>query len=371
MPRRGENIYRRKDGRWEGRVRNPAVVSGRGKYKSFYGKSYKEVQIKVDNYKQNPPKLVEARTLNMKEATEIWLKEGKNHWKPTTYGTYRYITDKYIVPVLGDKRIDKIDNRTLENFYLHLYNGENMLLSAGYRSFITAFIRRILLYIKNKYDYELFLPILSGSSNKQNKIDLPGERALAVLENYLLENRKEDTCLGITIALYTGIRIGELCALTWEDIDLEEQVIHIRRNIQRAKKSNGQNKTEVIVQTPKTVDSARTIPIPPALCLLLKEYDKEKFGFVISGTKNDWIDIRTLQYRFRRILEKCGIEYFNFHMLRHAFATRCVSMGFDIKSLSEILGHSNVKITMSLYVHPTIQQKKQLMDRFIPYAASM
>ncbi len=153
---------------------------------------------------------------------------------------------------------------------------------------------------------------------------------------------------------------------------MKENVIRIQGNMQRVRETaEGEKKTKVAVLPPKTADSVRAIPIPPLLFPLLKEHQKEENSFVISGKKNGWIDTRTLQYRFERILQKCGIAYFNFHMLRHAFATRCVSMGFDIKSLSEILGHSNVKITMSLYVHPTMQQKKQWMDKLVSYETSI
>ena len=124
------------------------------------------------------------------------------------------------------------------------------------------------------------------------------------------------------------------------------------------------NITHIIEQVPKTSDSFRTIPIPPQLIPLLQIYKKESSMYVISGTKTPWAEPRTIQYRFMNILKKCKIDYFNFHMLRHAFATRCVAMGLDVKSLSEILGHSNIQITLNLYVHSTIQQKKQFMKQY-------
>ena len=226
------------------------------------------------------------------------------------------------------------------------------------------------MYTRERYNCDISLPVLPVFQNKKGRIELPGEKTLAALENYLLENIEEDTCGGIIIALYTGIRIGELCALTWEDIDWEEGILQVKKNLQRIREAdNLENRTRVIMLDPKTADSMRFIPIPPAISGLLQA-QKRKTGFIISGRKNAWADPRTVQYRFKKILQKCGVEYFNFHMLRHAFATRCVAMGFDIKSLSEILGHSNVQITMSLYVHPTIQQKKKLMDRFTPYVDS-
>lgn len=370
MPKRGENIYKRKDGRWEGRVRKPEPSETGGKYKYIYGRTYKEVKEKMEVYKKEPFRKTCLHAWNMREAVEVWLKYGKADWKPTTYRTYRQIAEKYIVPFLGNMKIDQITAYTLDHFRRQINSGNGRYLSNNYQFYICSLVRRILMYTRERYNCDISLPVLPVFQNKKGRIELPGEKTLAALENYLLENIEEDTCVGIIIALYTGIRIGELCALTWEDIDWEEGILQVKKNLQRIREAdNLENRTKVIMLDPKTADSMRFIPIPPAISGLLQA-QKRKTGFIISGRKNAWADPRTVQYRFKKILQKCGVEYFNFHMLRHAFATRCVAMGFDIKSLSEILGHSNVQITMSLYVHPTIQQKKKLMDRFTPYVDS-
>lgn len=125
-----------------------------------------------------------------------------------------------------------------------------------------------------------------------------------------------------------------------------------------------QKMTQIVRQTPKTSDSCRIIPLPEKLIVLLRQYQKDVTAYVISGGKNPWAEPRTIQYRFKNILKRCNIEYFNFHMLRHAFATRCVAMGLDVKSLSEILGHSSIQITLNLYVHTTIQQKRLFMHQY-------
>lgn len=367
MSKRGENIYKRKDGRWEGRIKKMGECGEGGSYKSIYGKTYKEIKQKMEDYRQNAPKKSSCSLL-MKDVSENWLEDKKSGWKPTTYGAYAQIVNKYIIPFLGKLEITSLDTRRLDKFCRELGKKEGAHLSNNYRFYICALIIRILRYARKQYDCEMQIPDLPVAKNKKNKIVPPSDFELSVLENYLMKNRKEDTCLGIAIALYTGIRIGELCALSWEDINLEEKIIYIKRNIQRTKNDIcPKNKTQVVMLTPKTADSERMIPIPPVLYEMLQEQWDGKKGAVIAGVRNPWIDTRTLQYRFKKILEECGIEYFNFHMLRHAFATRCVAMGFDIKSLSEILGHSSIQMTMSLYVHPSIQQKKQLMDKFHPY----
>ena len=136
------------------------------------------------------------------------------------------------------------------------------------------------MYTRERYNCDISLPVLPVFQNKKGRIELPGEKTLAALENYLLENIEEDTCVGIIIALYTGIRIGELCALTWEDIDWEEGILQVKKNLQRIREAdNLENRTRVIMLDPKTADSMRFIPIPPAISGLLQA-QKRKTGFL-------------------------------------------------------------------------------------------
>ena len=168
----------------------------------------------------------------------------------------------------------------------------------------------------------------------------------------------------------TGIRIGELCALQWGDFDLERGNVIIRKNLQRIRNAELQNraqkdevsKTQVCIQMPKTASSIRIIPLADGLTDLLRANRKSPEKYLIPGRKREWVDIRTLQYRFSAILKKCRIQPFHFHLLRHAFASRCVELGCNIKSLSEILGHSSVQITMNIYVHSSTKQKKDMMN---------
>ena len=258
----------------------------------------------------------------------------------------------------------------MENFVSYLTTQtENASLSENYISQICGTVRRILIYMEKKYHCSISVPSNPVIKRHSRKIVLPENDSLNTLEHYLLIHCEEDTCLGILIAFHTGIRIGELSALTWRDIDLKEGLIYIRKNILRVKDENANHSTygkmtQIIRQDPKTSDSSRTVPLPEKLVLLLQQYKKEATSYVISGVKNPWAEPRTIQYRFKNILKKCNIEYFNFHLLRHAFATRCVSMGLDVKSLSEILGHSSIQITLNLYVHTTIQQKRLFMHQY-------
>lgn len=304
------------------------------------------------------------------EIARLWLESQKNYWKPGTYASYQQLLTKHVLPYWGDIRLHRITNNTMEDFIPYLIlNSPKKDLSRNYMSQVCNLVRRILIYFNTRHNSSFFVPVNPVSRDNFHQMILPDEAVLFSLEQYLYSNCEKDTCLGILIAFHTGIRIGELSALTWDDINIEEEMIYIRKNLLRIENldtvfSAEEKKTQVIEQMPKTSDSFRMVPILPKLIPVLKKYKREDSRYVVSGIHKPWAEPRTIQYRFRSILKKCNIEYFNFHLLRHAFATRCMMMGLDIKSLSEILGHSNIQITLSLYVHSNTQQKKMLMKQY-------
>lgn len=369
MPRRGTNIYKRKDGRWEGRISQNNREGEARKYISVYGKTYTEVKNKMEQLRREGEKSKKVYPMNLDEAVNLWLSERVSYWKPTTYAAYKNITDKYIVPRLGKTRVLRVNNQVMEKFVSDIrFDDEGKQLSNSYLHNICSILIMVLNHMKKRYHYEIELPENPISKARQGQMLLPSERDMSILEKYLIEHASDSTCLGVLIAFYTGIRIGELCALTWEDINLDEEVLYVRKNVQRVKNSDSiKNNTEILFQKPKTDTSMRSIPLPPVLLPLLKLYKDEDTKYVVKGKKSPWAEPRTLQYRFSGILKQCSIKNFRFHMLRHAFATRCIAKGFDVKSLSEILGHSSVQITLNLYVHSTMQRKKQLMNLFSFY----
>lgn len=199
-----------------------------------------------------------------------------------------------------------------------------------------------------------------------------GKRVVRVL------NRKEeeelirflmkgmDLCrFGVYMAMRTGVRIGELCALRWRDISFETDTIFIRHTVQRIRSGEeaAGAKTKLLLGPPKSDSSDRTIPLMPdleALCRVF--YPKNPDHFVLTGTGR-CMDPRKLQRRLKKYTEECGLEGIHFHTLRHTFATRCVEAGFDVKTLSEILGHADIGITMNQYVHPDMDSKRANMSR--------
>ncbi|MGL4549414.1 site-specific integrase [Eubacterium aggregans] len=183
------------------------------------------------------------------------------------------------------------------------------------------------------------------------------------LEKCLLKKEcKDNAALGICLCLYTGIRIGELCALKWSAIDLTHGIIRIRETLQRIQQSNGG--TRVIISTPKTHHSLRDIPIPKILIKELRQCTDLPQHYFLSGSVKP-MEPRIMQLRFSRYVSEGGIEHANFYALRHTFATRCIESGVYIKSLSELLGHSSTSFTLNRYVHSSMDYKRLQMERLM------
>ena len=192
-------------------------------------------------------------------------------------------------------------------------------------------------------------------------------RVLTVKEQQILCNHIYSDLspqnVGVLFCLFTGIRVGEICALKWEDISFSENTVHIHQTMQRIQIDETENKTKIIITTPKSTCSIRTIPLPDELISVLKTVRGSASGYFLTGSDKRWIEPRTMQYHFKSLLKRCKIDDANYHALRHTFATRCVELGFDVKSLSEILGHASVNITMNRYVHPFMNLKRKNMER--------
>ena len=170
-----------------------------------------------------------------------------------------------------------------------------------------------------------------------------------------------DSDIGILICLYTGIRIGELCALRWENIDLRNATITINKTVQRVRNANSNSKTKINFDSPKSQSSSRTIPIPSFLVQKLMKYKRDK-GYILRDN-GKFTDTRNISRRFKQLLQQADIDEVNFHILRHTFSTRALELGFDAKTLSEILGHSSVTTTLNLYAHVLPEHKKKEMEK--------
>ena len=366
MPKRGMNIYKRKDGRWEGRIRQNTTLEGEKKYRSVYGNSYGEVRQKMILLSAEQGEGRQKCPLTVRQVVDLWIKDKKDGWKPSTYSCYRQLIERHIYKGAGSLRADTFTNTEFAKFLEGIKKGnDGSKISPSYARNIGSVIRQAFNYAAREYHYNL--PVLEEpkKGKAEKRLEIPPDGAMDKLKKYLLAHTEDATCTGILIAYYTGIRIGELCALTWGDIDFEEGLLRINKNMQRIKdyRQDRTSTTQVMVQSPKTAYSLRSIPLPDVLLRILKENRKSEEKYLIEGKKKNWAETRTLQYRFAAILKACGVEHFKFHMLRHYFASLCMRQGFDLKSLSEILGHANTQITMNLYVHSSMPQKRLLMNK--------
>lgn len=371
MSRKGENIYKRKDGRWEGRYIKERSLSGKAKYGYIYAQSYREAKQKVitavhaNEYECMIHKTNDKKKIFQK-AAEDWFSSAHSQWKESTCVKYQNLLNSYIFPQLGDIPLDKITHDCIEKYCTQ------MLLTGGCKgtglssktvSDTLSLIRNILKFAHNTGEYVPY----DGKSITLKQSCMP--------MRILSQNEQEQLChylytehnlknLGIFICLFTGIRIGELCALKWEDISLDEKTIYVHQTMQRIQtQGDSKQKTKVIVSAPKSSCSIRKIPIPDNLFHIITDYHSNLNGYVLTGSEVMYVEPRTMQNHFKRILLKSKLSSVNFHVLRHTFATRCVELGFDVKSLSEILGHANINITLNRYVHPSMELKRQNMQK--------
>ena len=369
MPRKGENIYKRKDGRWEGRY----IKSRNGKkaiYGYIYAKSYSEVKRKLNLKRietvQEEDKLLKTlrKDTSFANISDFWLMSIKSSVKESTWIKYRNTLNCQLIPRIGMKNISAIGYETV-------FGTCSDMLSSGRnagKGLSSKTVSDALSIIKAIIKYADRMKFITDRTALDVSVKLKSSklRVFSHVEEQLLFEylSKELDCtnLGILICMFTGIRIGELCSLTWEDISLESNTIHIHRTMQRIQTPEGSNKTKILIAEPKSQCSIREIPITKTLRDFLEPYQYDK-GYVLTGKKDIFVEPRTMQNRYKTILKTCGISNANFHTLRHTFATRCIEVGFDIKSLSEILGHANVNITLNRYVHPSMELKQKNMDK--------
>ncbi|MGN0962873.1 MAG: site-specific integrase, partial [Clostridia bacterium] len=195
------------------------------------------------------------------------------------------------------------------------------------------------------------------------------EQEQVCLEQCLKTFFPNKEALGIYLCLYTGLRVGELCGLRWEDIDLENAILYVRRTVQRIVSNDSDKKTKIAIGPPKSFSSLREIPIPYHVLSLLRQSDQGAGNTYFLSNTTHCFEPRRMQRAFYRFLEKAGLSRRGFHCTRHTFATRWIEIGADIKTLSEILGHNSIQITLDKYVHISEKTKRENMNKIRPLCA--
>lgn len=301
---------------------------------------------------------METKTIG--ELAQAWKADKRHYVKQSTYAAYTLILENHILPSFGS--LKEIDENTVQKFALKK-------LDSG-------------LSIKTVKDILIVLKMVMKFGAKNGEVNWCGwniryptdeqHKEIEVLtvahhKKILDFIRKNFTFrnLGIYISLTTGLRIGEICGLKWSDIDTADGTLTVSRTIERIYMvDSGERHTELVINTPKTRNSCRTIPMNKELLAMVKPLKKiVNADFYVITNENKPTEPRTYRNYYHRTMEKLGIPRMKYHCLRHSFATRCIESNCDYKTVSVLLGHSNITTTLNLYVHPDMEQKKRCIAR--------
>lgn len=329
-------------------------------------KVYKK--LNVDNQRDRPRKnendsLVDVDLKSLDKTylgydISKWLNSAKIRCKKSTYSNYQYTVNARILP-----KFARVKKKMITSMFIDNYTDE--LLSEG---LLPKRVKDILIILKQILNYAGIDIKVTMPKVPKSEIQILTKEEQLILEKELF--RKMDRIkFGIYLCLYVGLRIGEICALRYEDILIDERKIKVRKTITRIKNPNitSRRKTIVIMDEPKSISSIREIPLPEFIIPKLKEftYNLKSMDFLITGNET-FMETRIYFNKYKKIIRNIKIGNYNFHALRHTFATRCIENGCDPKTLSEILGHSNVKITLDRYVHPNYENKVRMINQLKP-----
>jgi integrase len=365
MARRGENIYKRKDGRYEGRYIKGRSMEGKARFGYVYGYIYAEVKATLTLAKAAARQSAPVRIIGKGSLADFlcfWLENVMyERVKTSTYAQYHERIYTHIVPMLGQIPVCRLTKEQAQAFVNGL--SEKRLSHTTVRSIAgvlcSAMKKAVELRLASVNPcVDLSLP--QGETKERRALD----RSEQIRLERLLPLGGHKTELGVLIALYAGLRIGEICALRWRDIDLSSDTLTVRGTLQRVKNLGKQGpKTKIVEGTPKSKRSKRIIPLPAGLAEKLRSYrnDTPASCYILSGSEIP-IEPHTFRKRFNRLSVQAGLDV-SFHTLRHTFATRCLEHNFDIQTVSELLGHATASVTIQVYAHSVFEHKRLLTSR--------
>lgn len=298
----------------------------------------------------------------IREIAEAWKEYKRPYVKQSTMAAYVLILENHVLPEFGD------------NDSLHEHDVQAFVLKKIERGLSVKSVKDILIVLKmvmkfgvknewmTHYEWDIKYP--ANSQSKELEV-LSVANHKKILD--YVQHNFTFMSLGIYISLSTGLRIGEICALKWSDINVADGTITVQRTIERIYVVEGGKKhTQLVINTPKTVNSCREIPMSKELLAMVKPMKKVVNGdFYVLTNEDKPTEPRTYRNYYNRLMEKLDIPKLKYHGLRHSFATRCIEAGCDYKTVSVLLGHSNISTTLNLYVHPNMEQKKRCIDKML------
>lgn len=299
-----------------------------------------------------------------------WLKTKQYEVRETTFGNYCNKLKNHIIPLLGDIPCDKFNNKLLQQYvYWASQKG-----GANQQGLSEKSIKDTLILIKSiirdGQEEGVFPDFVIGRTKIPKTLCLETTKKTYTEEEckkiikYLLDHMTTQG-LGVLTGIYTGMRIGEICALKWEDIDLENKLIRVNKTVGRVYNPlfTGEERSRIVITPGKTKNSQRVIPIADVLYKALKKMKNKDNYYVTTGTAK-LLEPRTYRKHYKNIIDKCGVEYIKFHALRHSFASINIENGTDVKTVSEILGHADIAITLQAYTHTSNKAKTTAINKF-------
>lgn len=362
MSRRGENIYKRADGRYEGRYIRARAPNGRAVYGYIYGTRYTEVKLKLAEKRTQYAALLRdpiRPTPRMCAWAAQWKTElASCGLKGSTLRKYEQMLENHILPAFGKMEIGRIDRRALLDF-------ADRLRSKGLSD---TSIRNVLQLTNRLLKDAVSRGILSQMPDLKNLMPPVPENEYSILSEAELGRLTAfagEQDLPVLLCLLTGLRVGEICGLRWMDFDGYHRTLTVRQTVQRLKVREVGRKTDLVAGRPKTPASCRIIPLPEPMAQKLEAYQKQDAlpEDYIFGERKKPMDPRTLQRRFQRLLRRAGIPPVCFHCLRHTFTTRIIELGTDVKTVSALLGHSSVRTTLDIYTHCRMKSKRKAIEK--------
>lgn len=297
---------------------------------------------------------------NISQIVELWKIDKKLYVKKSTLSAYILLIENHLLPEFGNS--SEIEEEQVQKFvFQKLEQG----LSQKTVKDILIVLKMILKFgAKNKWIQFSPFQIQYPTVRENQQIEVLSRTHQKKVMNYIQEHFTFRN-LGIYICLSSGIRIGEICALTWKDIDTDNGIIYIRKTIQRIYViENGERRTELLLDSPKTKNSIREIPMSRELLRMLKPFKKiVNPSFFVLTNDSKPTEPRTYRSYYKNLMRQLEIPEIKFHGLRHSFATRCIESKCDYKTVSVLLGHSNISTTLNLYVHPNLEKKKKAIDQ--------